>query len=259
MSFQVISCMPPKKSKGFNKNYVFVEATEELLQTVPKEAKRIQVKNVNDKLSWKMAKNIILGQDQVATIDGEVVHMKGRIGRPRLDDPPPLHKTRPSTGATLAKVPGGKKKAPAHIRRRQKFFQRDPLLRRALDNPDSDDILAIAIQELAVESSTLAYERVVAEADNREASQLSIRRIKAIQGVVDIWLKRREMMAGKTIDLNGKAFLSLFEFLVETFRDSMTSAKVAPDQIQMAITELSGRISEDDWIHQAQEAMLKNS
>lgn len=143
--------------------------------------------------------------------------------------------------------------------RRQNFYRKDALLQTILNDPDSEDVPAQILKEVAAESAALAYERLKAEksGDGKEASQLSIRRMKGLQAIQDGWYKRQEHRGQRTIDLNSPVFLALLEFMLLTFKESMVKGGVTPDQVQTTLTELSARFGDESWVNEAKHVMSK--
>lgn len=242
---------------------VYTPVTDELLDSIPPGATRVSVQDVTGKKRWRRPGKI-LDTDKIAisATDGEPVVMFREPGRKTLDHP--------TLSTTRAPVPYKRKsgvkpnapsKAVSNANKRRRFYSVDPLLKKALELGDDDDLLALAVREYAVEISTLGYERVEAEKanDSKSVSQLSIRRQKALQGFVDAYLKRQTLMEGRTIDLNSPAFIKLFGFIVETFQEVMSKSNVHEDLIEAVITELSARLEDENWIHEALASMRASS
>lgn len=240
---------------------VFKEVTDELLDAIPPGATRVYVLDVTGKKRWRKPDKV-LDTDKIGLRNGEPAVMYKEPGRKVISHPTLSTEKLPEAYKRKKGVkPTPPSKAVSLANKRRWFYSSDPLLKTALELGTDDDILALAIREFAVESSTLAFERVQAEksGDSKNVSQLSIRRLKALQGLVDTYVKRQDAMEGKMIDLNGPAFFKLFQFIIETFQQVMASANVNEDQIETVITELSKRLEDETWINEAISSMRENS
>lgn len=239
-----------KKRGGFmGKTYedTWLPITDELLEAIPEGALRIRVKDESGKIRWRKV-NKILEADLLNVDKNNIPYaMFNEIGRKKIRHATLFPATRhPKTGVAVTDL----------AKQKQMYHSRDPLLQSAFDIQD-EDMLAKAVRELAVEASFLGFERSRAETagNSMAASQFSLRRMKAITGMVDVYLKRHDVFSGKTIDLNSSAFLKLFQFLVDTFEEVMAKASIPPDQIETARTELSKRIEDETWISEAVASM----
>lgn len=226
---------------------IWLPITDELLEAIPEGAIRIRVKDESGKIRWRKIDNLV-DRDLLNVDKNNVPYsMFNEIGRKKVKHATLYPATRhPKTGVAITDV----------SRQKRIYHSRDPLLQSALEIQDQD-MLAKAVKELAVEASILGFERSRAETSNNgmAASQFSLRRMKAITGMVDVYLKRHEVFSGRTIDLNSPAFLRLFQFLVDTFEEVMAKASIPPDQIETARTELSKRIEDETWISEAVQSM----
>jgi hypothetical protein len=219
---------------------------DEILALVPTDAKRIKVTDEMGAVKWRDITDgldAILDSDEIMLLRGEPITMKHKPGRRKKNQPAPGMPAPVST--TAAKVKAAK----------VNHLKKDPLLKSISQSVDSEDVLHFAMMALAEESASLGFERSEAERKGKETSQLSIRRIGAIKAVVDSWLKRKDQLAGKMIDLNSPAFTKLFEFMVETFREAMLKGGVPPDQAETIFVALSERMSDETWELEARNRM----
>lgn len=169
---------------------------------------------------------------------------------------------------TMTKKPGRKKKSPAPKApspttpknaqtqaNKIAFLDHDPLLNQIEKGVESEDILLLVMRGFAQEAASLEFERLTAEAEGKETSQLSIRRINALKALGDAFLKRKDQLSGKTIDMAGTAFTRLFGFMVDTFRESMLSGGVPRDQAETVFARLSDRMADETWEQEAHNKM----
>jgi hypothetical protein len=219
---------------------------DELIALIPSDAKRIKVTDEMGAIRWRDISeglDSILDSDEIMVHRGEPMTMKHSPGRRKK-------------AQVQASMPAPVSQTAAQVKvAKTTYFKKDPLLKSISQSVDSEEVLHFAMMALAEESASLAFERSEAERKGKETSQLSIRRIGAIKAVVDSWLKRKDQLAGKTIDLNSPAFAKLFEFMVETFRESMIKGGVPADQAETIFVTLSERMSDETWDLEARNRM----
>jgi hypothetical protein len=218
---------------------------EEILDLIPEGAVRLKVVDEKGHERWRdieESMDNLLDTDEIVLLKGKPQVTRGRSGRrkkaPRPKPPPP-------TSETVAKVMAAK----------AVFLAEDELLRRVDDAPDSEDILHLVMRGFAQEAASLFFERTEAERSGTETSQLSIRRINALKAMGETWIKRKEQLSGKTIDMASPAFARLFAFMTETFRESMHAGGVPRDQAETVFARLSKRMVDDTWELEATKRM----
>jgi len=220
---------------------------DEELALIPTDAKRVKVTDEMGALRWrdieKDGLDAILDGDEIMFLRGEPIVMKTSPGRRKKSAPIPGAPAPVSTTAAQVKIAKA-----AHIKR-------DVLLKSVAQSVDSEDVLHYAMMAFAEESASLGFERTEAERQGKETSQLSIRRIGAIKALVDSWLKRKDQLAGKMIDLDSPAFANLFAFMVETFREAMLTGGVPADQVETIFVALNERMLDDTWEQEARNRM----
>lgn len=219
---------------------------EEILALIPPDAKRVKVTDEQGHLWWRDLEggtDSIQDGDEIVFSNGAPLVMKNLPGRPK--------KSKVSLG-----VPAPVSLVTAQVRAaKAAHIKKDPLLKSILKGVDSEDVLHFAMVAFAEESASLGFERSEAERKGTETSQLSIRRIGSIRALVDAWLKRKDQLAGKMIDLDSPAFSKLFAFMVETFRESMLKGGVPPDQVETIFVALSERMGDETWELEARNRM----
>ena len=220
---------------------------EDLLALIPPEANRLKVKDDLGHERWRdISKGLdtVLSSDEIIVVSGLPVTMKGQPGRrkkaPAPKPPPPVNQTVANLIASKAA-----------------FFESDDLLKQIAKGVDGDDVLHLVMMGFAQEAASLQFERIEAERQGKETSQLSIRRINALKAIGETWIKRKEQLAGKLIDLESPAFARLFSFILETFREVMQTASVPRDQAETVFVELSNRMGDDSWEEEARRKMLE--
>jgi hypothetical protein len=135
------------------------------------------------------------------------------------------------------------------------FVDDDPLLSSVRQNPEGSTVLDFVITGLAEEAASLSFERTEAERRGEETSQISIRKINALKAVGDTWIKRKEQLSNGAVDLDSPAFKRVFEFIMDTFRETLSvDVQVRPEMIETIFTAFSRRLT-DDWSREAVKKM----
>ena len=84
---------------------------------------------------------------------------------------------------------------------------------------------------------------------------ISNRRVQALNALITGFLKRKEQMSARSVDLKGPAFQAVFVFIVETFKRAMQEAKVDDDTITVSISRFSRLVGEEHWEKEAKVRM----
>jgi len=169
---------------------------------------------------------------------------------------------------TMTKVPGRKKATPLpkapeattpkNIQvqaNKMAFLDHDPLLLQIEKGVESEDILLLVMRGFAQEAASLEFERLMAESEGKETSQLSIRRINALKALGDAYLKRKDQLSGNSIDMSSPVFARLFAFMTDTFRESMLAGGIGRDQAETVFSRLSDRMADETWGQEAENKM----
>lgn len=216
-----------------------------LLAELPDDATRVKVIDEKGHERWRDITDgldAVLPSDELVVVSSKPVTMKGTPGRrkkaPAPKPPPPVNQT-----------------VAALVQQKQQFFDDDPLLNQLDTGMESEDVLFLVMKGFAQEAASLNFERVEAERTGKETSTLSIRRINALKALGETWIKRKEQLAGKTIDLESPAFERLFAFMLETFRETMLQGNVPRDQAETVFARLSERMSDETWELEARNRM----
>jgi len=122
-------------------------------------------------------------------------------------------------------------------------------------NPESSDVLTRVIEGLSEEAASLAFEREEAERKGEPTSQISLRRVNALRAVGDTWIKKRELLSSKSIDLESKAFRKLFGHIAETFRRACDESGCRPELAESIFATFGKLVDEQEWIADAKKAM----
>jgi hypothetical protein len=214
---------------------------QDRLALIPSDAVRVKVIDEKGQEKWRDVGSL-LPSDEIVLDGGKPRVMKTEPGRKRKT---PAPKPPPPTNDTVAALQAAK----------DYFLENDPLMQRVDIGIDDDAVLHLIMRGFAEEAASLAFERGEAERTGKETSQLSIRRISALRNLGDVFLKRKEQLSGKIIDMDSPAFANLFKFMTETFRESMINGGIGADQVEVIFQSLARRMSDDTWAHEARNRM----
>jgi len=214
---------------------------------IPHGATRVQVKDEYGKLIWKKPSELVDKDDvQINPKTGEPYVMYGKPGSPSTSSPI----TNPASPNSSSAV-----NLNSLQQRKKTKVKSDKVLGETKTNPDSEHVLTQVLVGLAEESASLAFEREEAERRGEKTSQISLRRVNALRAVGDTWLKKKEIMSSKSIDLESKAFKKVFGHIAETFRKACDEAGVRPELAESIFAVFGTMVDDPDWMNDAKKAM----
>lgn len=122
----------------------------------------------------------------------------------------------------------------------------DPILAIAKANPESPDILSQIVLELGDEAASIKFERKQAEIRGEKTSELSMRRINSLKAMGDMWLKRREQIVSRGIDMNSPAYRIFMKEVLSAFQESLVKSGARPEMVETVFSKLS-KIMNESW------------
>lgn len=171
---------------------------------------------------------------------GLPIFLDGQIGRPKGSLAEALPPATPLLGDLL--------------RIKQGHLRNDPILQAAETAPESAEVLNQVVLAIGEEAASLRFERMEAERKGTDTSQLSMRRVAALKAIGDTWIKRKEQIQSRLIDLESPAFQALFQFISETFVRAMQSAGVRQELSDTVIAQFA-KLLDDSWKNEAKSRM----
>ncbi len=226
---------------------------------IPAGASRVRVEDEFGKTIWRKPSDIL---------PTDVVPLNPKTGEPfvMLSNP---GRGSPSLRATAVPVPQSSTstyQAPVvannpalaiqnQNQRKLGKLDTDPVYGQLRQNPDSSDVLTRVIEGLSEEAASLAFEREEAERKGEPTSQISLRRVNALKAVGDTWIKKREILSSKSIDLESKAFRRLFGHIAETFRRACDESGCRPELAESIFATFGKLVDEAEWIADAKKTM----
>jgi len=209
-----------------------------LLAKVPKGSKRIKVIDENGKERYRDIGDLALGDEIQTNVHGIPIVMKGKPGRRRSVE------LKPANDIIAQK-----------IQEKEGVIDSDPILTKAKADPESPDVLQEIINALGEEQASILWERLEAERHGDETSQLSGRRIQALKTMADTWLKRKEQLVSRGVDLSSPGFRAIFEWIMATFHEAMSSSGLRPEHIEAVFAKVSQDVDTDEWAAEAKRRM----
>lgn len=209
-------------------------ANQSLLAKVPPEAKLVQVIDAKTgKIKYKPVEEINDLDRIQTTKSGDPITMKGTPGR------------QPGSAKAVATTPTTRV-AGELIAMKSESIAIDPILKVARANPEDPDVLHQVVLALGAEAASIAFERQQAELHGEKTSELSVRRIGALKAIADTWLKRKDQIASRGIDMASPAYRIFMREVLGAFREALSSSGARPELVETVFTKLS-KIMSDDW------------
>lgn len=213
---------------------------DKLMAKVPPGATRIQVKTELGHVKYKDFSELADSDEIQIKKDGTPIVMMAKPGR-KKDLPVSLDPETPEIAE--------------QIRRKNELIEEDSILEVARDNPESPDVLQQILLALGEEAASIGFERLEAERTGKETSLISNRRIQALKAIGDTWLKRKEQISARGVDMEAPAFRVLFQFIMSTFKQAMESSKLPEEMIETIFAKLSTLLDDEGWEAEAKRRM----
>ncbi len=134
----------------------------------------------------------------------------------------------------------------------------DPIIQVAQDTPESTDVLHQVMMGLAEEQASMRFERMEAERQGRDTSTLGMRRAQVLKALGDSWIKRKEQLQSRAIDIESPVFEAVLRFLSETFSTSMQAAGIHEATINSVFNHLTKKIEDPSWKTELKSRMKDN-
>ena len=224
---ELITDQSPKKVFGF---------------AVPEGTLRVRVVDNKGNVRWRKIDEV--KDDDAADLspEGQPLFQSKPVGRPPKTE---LHDVMPPATKLVGDL----------IKVKSAQMRTDPIVQASESTPESSDVLNLVMGGLAEEAAALRFERMEAERNGVESSQISVRRIGALKALGDAWIKRKEQVDSKTIDIESPAFEKLFKLISETFMLAMQEAGVSPELAESVFSNLSKKLNDESWATEARSRM----
>jgi hypothetical protein len=155
------------------------------------------------------------------------------------------------TKAGKTQSPLNQKILEKRLRDKQAAIDHDPMVQLLKQNIDSTAVLQMAIVALAEEQAALKFDRLQVEKTGDSGTSHSVRRIAALEKLAQNWLKRKDALDSSSVDLESKAFATVFQFIAETIMECLESAGVRSETSNSVMTAFSRKVDDDTWLIEA--------
>lgn len=209
---------------------------------IPPTAQRVKV--IDEKGAKRLRKIEELKATDVLSLNdgGLPVFVEGQIGKP------------PATKKTADALPPASPLIGDILKIKQGMIRNDPIIQAAETTPESAEVLNQVLLGISEEAASLRFERMEAERNGEDTAQLSMRRVQALKAIGDTWIKRKEQIQHRGIDLESPAFRAVFEFIAETFARAMQNAGVR-QELADSVTAQFSKLLDDTWMAEAKSRM----
>ena len=226
---------------------------QKILEALPLEVSRVAVTTKDGDIKYRKVEEVEHEDILMFNTKNQPVVMRGKSGRP--SDLPSLDL--PTIQDTSKFVP-----VPQRLQKQKDLvqsatpqptalnYQNDEVMSQVRNDPESLDVLHSVMMGLAEEAAAMAQARVSLEAQGKNTSNVSAKRVTALRAIGDTWMKRKEQLGGQSLDLEGVAFKRVFGYTMETFRKALSQAMIRPEQIEVIFAKLA-KLMDDDWIKEA--------
>jgi hypothetical protein len=211
----------------------------ELLQKLPAGAKYVLVINELGKKKYREITALAKSDEIQTTRQGIPIAMTKEPGRPAR-----APAAAPPANALVAEL----------LKRKESVLRDDPILVAAKETPEDPDVLHQVILALGAEAASLGFEREEAERQGMKTSEISVRRVNTLKALADTWIKRKDQIVNKGIDLESQSFKSLFRFIMETFQEALDLSGVQSEMSETVFAKLTTLMNED-WEAEAKNRM----
>ena len=207
---------------------------------IPPEAFRIKIVDDKGQTKFRKLENLAAGDIVVVNDAGLPIFMESPNGRPKKLPSGGLLPATPLIGDLL--------------RIKQAHMRNDAIIQAAETTPESPDVLNQVVLAIGEEAASLRFERMEAERKGEDTSTLSMRRVAALKAIGDTWIKRKEQINSKVIDLESPSFQVLFQFLAETFARAMQNAGLRQELADTIMSQFV-KLLDDSWKNEAKSRM----
>ena len=133
------------------------------------------------------------------------------------------------------------------LKRKRDILEDDPVFKATKFDSESSDVLKQVMLALSEEAACIRFDRLEAERNGKATGQHSLHRINALKALVDTFLKRREQLGVKDIDLKSPAIGQLIKVLLDTFREAMVSTGEREEMIKTVFAKASQMMKDEMW------------
>lgn len=209
---------------------------------IPATVQRVKVTDSKGQNKLRRVEDLGEGDTLCLTTEGTPIFIERQVGRP----PDALSQVLPPSTPLQADL----------LRIKEGHLRSDAVIQTLETDPESLDVLQQVMLAIGEEAASMRFERMEAERKGEDTSTLSMRRVQAMKALGDTYLKRKEQIANKSIDLDSPTFRALFEFLCETFTKAMQATGLRDEQCDTVMSQFA-KMLDDTWKNEAKNRMKK--
>lgn len=212
-----------------------------ILSNLPSGTIRVQTTDAAGKQTYKRPEDIDLDKEEISlAADGTPIVMRGKPGRPTAK-PSPLSPITPQIAQVSAV--------------REDHMDSSPVTREIEKNPESEDAFNVVLKGLADEAASIEFDRLEAQRNGQEASDLATKRSRILKSIADLMLSRKKASDGGIIDLESPVFHALFKVILQSFREAMEEAGTRPEHLETIFAKLVVKLADPAWKEDAKHKM----
>lgn len=212
-----------------------------LLQNLPPGTIRVQTTDAAGKQVYKRPEDVDVDKEEISlAADGTPIVMRGKPGRPS-SKVSPLAPITPQIAQVSAV--------------RVDHMDTSPLTREIEKNPEGEDAFNTILKGLADEAASIEFDRLEAQRNGQEASDLATKRSRVLKSMADLMLSRKKASDGGVIDLESPVFHALFKVILQSFREAMEEAGTRPEHLETIFAKLVVKLADPAWKEDARNKM----
>jgi len=210
-----------------------------LLKMIPLGVWGVKVQDENGDFCFRDLASVLTTDVIQVKKDGEPITMVNKPGRKAVE-----------------KIEPQNAYAQALIQERDKSVTSNPIATSAQEDPDSLDVFNNLIKGMATGIAALEFEAEQAMRQGDSTVQILVKKMTAMRSTADLWIKRREQLSTRSIDMDSRAFKELFKFIMDTFRSALKISGIRQEKIENIFGNLSTLMNEEaGWVEEAKNKM----
>jgi len=141
-------------------------------------------------------------------------------------------------------------------RERQEAISQDLLLKMIREGSNSFALLDSVIEEIAIETASMKYERGLTEKRLQDTTKVSKARSQVLKMIGDLLVTKKELARQNIINLRSKKMQAVFKYLIGIVRETIENThEISPEQRELFFANLQKSLIEFE--DRAEEIMSK--
>lgn len=202
---------------------------------IPLDAERIQIQEPDGSVKFIKVSDLQDIDTVVLNKQGLPVVTKQKSGRPKNKN----NQNKNQNTLTVQTVKNAHKALKAK--------NKDPLYTTLRQNPDGPDVLSHVMAELGEEVYILKEKRDQILNQNGDPSNISGRRIQALNVIVNTYLKRKDQIASSDFEIESPQAMAFAEYIISTLLDAMHSAGVDSNRVNAVMSMFAAKSKDPSW------------